>query len=79
MTSVARVFANTLQTVSAWDRYVEGQRRRSLAAFTNPWLMGASVVVLWLFFRWWPAILMSAWLALCVGLAIRQKRQIQRR
>jgi hypothetical protein len=64
----------TMGTDSFYARYRESQQRRTTRALTSPLLIGAVVALAWIFFRWWPALVMTAWLAVCVGLALRIRR-----
>jgi hypothetical protein len=58
-----------------WSRYGENHRRRYVSTMTNPLAIGAITVFVWIFFRWWPAIVMTSWLAICVALSFREKRK----
>ncbi|HEY2354968.1 MAG TPA: hypothetical protein VGH79_08750 [Gaiellaceae bacterium] len=55
-------------------RYLEWQQQRSLRSLTNPFVVVWLVALAWIFFRWWPAALFTAWLAVCVALAVRKRR-----
>jgi hypothetical protein len=41
---------------------------------TNPLVIGWMLALAWIFFRWWPAAVFTAWMAVCVALAIRKRR-----
>jgi hypothetical protein len=56
-------------------RYVERRQRRIDDNFTNPWVMAPVLAFLWIFFRWWPAVVMTIWLGVCVALSVRSKRR----
>jgi len=63
-----------VSTDGFFARYSEWHRRRILSRMTNPLWIAAFTVFIWIFFRWWPAVLMTAWFAVCVVLAFRQRR-----
>jgi hypothetical protein len=55
-------------------RYVETQQRRTQKAWTNPWWIGGFLVFVWVFFRWWPAVLMTALVVVSIILELRRRR-----
>jgi hypothetical protein len=63
-----------MSTQGFYGRYRVAQRRRAISTMTNPWWIAAFAALIWIFFRWWPAVLMTAWLAGCVVLAFRERR-----
>jgi hypothetical protein len=57
-----------------YGRYRDAHQRRAVPMMTSPWWIAAFTAFIWIFFRWWPAALMTAWFAACVVLAFRQRR-----
>jgi hypothetical protein len=51
----------------------EAWRRRIERTWSNPFVVGAFLVFLWIEFRWWPAILLTAIVG--VDQVIRQTRR----
>jgi energy-converting hydrogenase Eha subunit G len=57
-----------------YARYRDWQQRRVISRMTNPWWIAAFTAFTWIFFRWWPAVLLTAWFGVCVVLAFRERR-----
>jgi hypothetical protein len=59
---------------SFYGRYRAARERRVLRTMTNPLWIAWMVALTWIFFRWWPAVLFTVWLAVCTAAAVRRRR-----
>jgi O-antigen ligase len=63
-----------LKIVAWFAGYRAWQKERDTRSLANPWIIGAILVLLWVEFRWWPAILMTGWLGFCFIVSRRKLR-----